>query len=78
MQPTALSPYSSSKHPVAVLRRRRVQAAADHAVGEGGHMGVAVAFAVGLAVCDHVQRHIEDLMVLLEVHRWRTTIPDLR
>ena len=66
------------EHPVAVLRRRRVEVAADHAVREGGHMSVAVAFAVGLAVCDHVQRHIEDLMVLLEVHRGRTPIPDLR
>ena len=76
MQPTALSLVQ--ERPVAVLRGRRVEAAADHAVGEGGHMGAAVAFAVGLAVCDHVQQHIEDLMVLFEVHRWRTTIPDLR
>ena len=41
-------------------------------------MGVTVGFAVGLAVCDHVERHIEDLMVLLEVHRGRTPSPDLR
>ena len=77
MQPTAFA-LLVQEHPVAVLRRRRVEVAADHAVGEGGHMSVAVPYAVSLAVCDHLQRHIEDLTVLLEVHRGRTTIPDLR
>jgi 16S rRNA C1402 N4-methylase RsmH len=34
------------EHPVAVLRRRRVEVATDHTVGEGGHMRITVAFTV--------------------------------
>ena len=41
-------------------------------------MRITVAFTIGLAVCDDIERYIEDLMVLLEVHRGRTPIPDLR
>ena len=52
-----------------VVEWRSVQIATNHAEGERGHVSVAVALPVSLAVRDHVHRHVVDLMVLLEVDR---------
>ena len=59
------------------MEGRSVQIAANHAEGERGHVCVAVALPVGLAVRDHVHRHVVGLMVLLEVDRRRPPVLQL-
>ena len=60
------------------MERRGVQIAANNAEGERGHVSVAVALSVSLAVRHHVHRHFVDLMVLLEADCRRDPVLTLR
>ena len=57
-----------------VVERRAVQIAANNAEGERGHVCVAVALPVRLAVRHHIHRHLKDLMVLFEAHVWYSPV----